>query len=199
MSDDSWKVLYLRWKDLLDDDMGGEPQQSGHWFSIWRMMIGHSWFQQNLHDSAGYEIIASRLPPDLADDLEQEVILHFAGKLARQPNLGIDLELAKQKFPAFLGTIIRNECRQVARKLRSQFLLSKSLPIPQRIEERSTQRKALVELSLEIDELKDPQRTIILLKLKGMTLREIAQRIPMSYSKVCREYRLACHQLKRRL
>lgn len=200
MSDDLWKDLYDRWKNLLlDEEVARDPQKPGHWFSIWRMILGHAWFQRELHDCAGYEIFSSRLPPDLVDDVEQDVILQLAGKLARQPDLGMDLALAKQRFPAFMGTIIRNECRQVARNLRWQYLKSASLPMPERVEEHSGQRKALVELSLEIDELEDPQRTIVLLKMNGMTLKEIAQRIPINYSKVCREYHQACRRLKKRV
>lgn len=107
------------------------------------------------------------------------------------------LEIAEQKFPAFLGTVIRNDCRQSARKLRRQFLRSAPLPAPNRVEDRVAERTALVELSLEIEELEDPQRTILLLKAKGMTLKEIAQQIRMNYSKVCREYHHGCRQLKK--
>lgn len=195
MTEDSWQDLYGRWKNSLDERAGNDPQKPGHWFSIWRMMIGHAWFQQKLHDCAGFEILSSRLPPDLVEDVEQDVILLLAGKLARQRNLGMNIELAKHKFPAFMGTIIRNDCRRVARRLRRQFLRSPTCPSPQRFEDCSVDRTSLVELTLEIEELNDPQRTILLLHVKGMTLKEIAQKIQMDYSKVCREF----HHGRRRL
>jgi RNA polymerase sigma factor (sigma-70 family) len=195
MREDSWQDLYGRWKNALDEWAGQEPQNPSHWFSIWRMIIGHAWFQKILRECAGYEIISSRLPPDLADDLAQEVVLLFAGKLARQPDLGMDTQLARQKFPAFLGTIVRNDCRHVARRLRRQFLRSPTCAWPQRFEDCAGAKISRVELSLEIEELQDPQRTILLLHVKGMTLREIAQEIPMNYSKVCREFHHGQRQL----
>jgi len=199
MKQESWQDLYCNWKNSLDEKAGRDPQQPGHWFSIWRMIIGHAWFKKQLRASVRYEVLASRLPPDLADDVEHEVILILAGKLARQRDLGMDRELAETKFPAFMGTIIRNDCRQIVRKLRRQFQRSSSLMSPQCIEDRSAERTSLVELSMEIEELKDPQRTILLMSVKGMTLKEIAKKIHMTYSKVCREYDHGCRQLEKSL
>ena len=96
----------------------------------------------------------------------------LAGKLVRRRDLGMNVELAEQKFPAFLGTILRNDCRQAARKLRRQFLRSAPLPEPQFLESGAAQRQSLVDLSMEIEELEDPGRTILLLSVKGMTLKE---------------------------
>lgn len=199
MSQALWQSLFLNWKDALDKKAGNDPQQPGHWFTIWRMIIEHPWFQRELRDCVGYTIRSSGLPTDLADDLEHEVFLLLAGKLARRRDLGMDVELAEQKFPAFMGTIIRNDCRQVARKLRRQFVRSPSLLSPARVEGRTGEIESLVELSLEIDELDDPQRTILLLSMKGMTLKEIAQQIQMNYSQVCREYHHGRRQLARSL
>lgn len=199
MIDENWHDLYGRWKDSLDAEAGEDPQQPGHWFSIWRMIIGHDWFQQQLQDCVRCEILSSRLPPDLAEDLKHEVILMLAGKLAQKRGLGMDLELAEEKFPAFMGTIIRNDCRQVARKLRRQFLRSPALHSPQSLEDRSADRISLIELSLQIEELEDPQRTILLLSIKGMTLMEISEQIQMNYSKVCREFHHGRRQLEKTL
>jgi RNA polymerase sigma factor (sigma-70 family) len=188
MTDDTWQDLYGKWKDSLNERAGEDPQQPGHWFSIWRMIIGHPWFQQELHDCTGFEVRGSNLPDDLADDVEQEVILLLAGKLSRRRDLGMDVELAEETFPAFMGTIIRNGCRQVARQLRRQFVRTRSLLSPHRVLDHSTEIESFADLNLEIDELDDPQRTIVLLSLKGMTLKEIAEQIRMSYKRVCREY-----------
>jgi RNA polymerase sigma factor (sigma-70 family) len=100
----------------------------------------------------------------------------------------MDVELAEEKFPAFMGTIIRNGCRQVTRKLRRQFVRSHSLLSLHRALDHSTEVESFAELRLEIDELDDPQRTILFLKSKGLTLKEIAEQIRMSYKTVCREY-----------
>jgi len=195
MFDGSWKDLYGRWNDSLDEQVGQEPRQPGHWFSIWRMIISHAWFQQELREWAGYEIRSSRLPDDLAGDLEHEVVLMLAGQLARQRDLGMNAEIAEQTFPAYMGTIVRNCCRQATRKLRRQFLRNGVLPAPQNVADRIGQRQSQVELSMEIEELDDPQRTILLLKMKGMTLKEIALQMQMNYSKVCRKYRFGLRQL----
>lgn len=199
MTKTSWQDLFHSWKNSLEEKAGDDPRQPGHWFSIWRTIIGHAWFQQQMRACVGYEVLSSGLPPDLAHDLEHEVILLLAGKLARHRDLGMDLELAEEKFPAFMGTVIRNDCRQAARKMRRQFLRSPSLLSPQRVEDPAAERISLIEMSLEIEELNDPQRTILLLSVKGMTLKEIAQTIQMNYSKVCREYDQGCRQLAKTL
>jgi len=199
MADDSWQDLFVRWKDSLAEHVGRKPRQPGHWFSIWRMIIKHPWFQKKLCDCVNCEICSSYLAGDLAGDLEHEVILLLAGKLARRRDLGMDLELAENKFPAFIGTIVRNDCRQVARKLRRQFLRSATLAAPQLITDQIEQRQSLSEMSLEIDELEDPQRTILLLKMKGLTLKEIAEQTQINYSKVCREYHAGCRRLRQTL
>ena len=188
MSEPSWRDLYLNWRNALEETAGKNPRQPGHWFSIWRMIIGHEWYQQQLRACVGSTIRASRLPPDLAHDLEQEVILLLAGKLARRRDLGMDLELAKQKFPGFMQSVIRNDCLHITRKLRRQFLRSFPLLAAPCVEDRTAERCSRVELTLEIEELNDPQRTILLLTVKGMTLKEISQKIQMDYSKVCREF-----------
>ena len=104
--------LYDRYLAILQE------VEEADWKCIWELMVTHPWFLNRVEQCSRTVIRKAALPAQLADDVQQEVILNFATKLQRIPDLCIDRDRAKNHFAGWMHTIILRECQMATRTLR---------------------------------------------------------------------------------
>jgi DNA-directed RNA polymerase specialized sigma24 family protein len=128
-----------------------------------------------------------------------EALLAFARRLARTPDLHVDLERVDETFPAWIGAIVERACGEaiqwLARLDRLQHGVLESIPDP-RLEQAADAR---VDVNLAISEQEEPHRTLLWLSARGWSVQEIADQLDMTYWEVYRRLNAAVTRLQRRL
>ena len=191
------------WEDLRSQLIAAlEKSPRPSWFEIWRLFLDDPWYQAELAKHARSVIRATGGSAEWLDDVKHEAALILAGKLQKKPGLGLDRHGLAEKFPASIGIIARNQCRQALKRLRRIYRTGSSLRPEQDVDmpvglgevyERS------LELSAAIDQLPEPFCTVLRLSQIGWNIRAIAERLDMSYWKAYRAFRGGLQRLRRDL
>ncbi len=172
------------------------------WFEIWRLFLEDPWYQAELAKHARSVIRATGGSAEWLEDVKHEAALILAGKLQKKPGLGLDQQGLAEKFPASIGIIARNQCRQALKRLRRIYRTGTPLLEVQDVDtavgfgelyERS------LELSAAIDQLPEPFCTVLRLSQIGWDIRSIAKRLDISYWKAYRAFRHGLERIRRDL
>ncbi len=181
-----WEGLRGRYLAALERS----PRAS--WFEIWRLFLEDPWYQAELAKHARSVIRTTSGSPEWLEDVQHEAALILAAKLQKKPSLGLDSRGMAEKFPATIGTIARNQCRQALKRLRRIYrsgarLLEESDPaVAIGLDE--LERRSL-ELSAAIDELPEPLCSVLRLSQLGFDIRTIAERLDISYWQAYRAFK----------
>lgn len=166
---------------------------------IWRLFADDRWFRQMLETRARRVIARRGARLALLGDVMHEALLAFARRLAKTPDLRVDLQLVDETFPAWIGAIVERACgeamRWLARLDRLQQGVLENIPDP-RLQPASDAR---VDVNLAISEQEEPHRTLLWLSARGWSVQEIADQLDMTYWEVYRRLNTAVTRLQRRL
>jgi RNA polymerase sigma factor (sigma-70 family) len=161
--------------------------RSGRWLEIWRLVIEHPWYQAELHASARRLVQRSRAPHDCAEDIEHEAILLFAQELRNAPDLHVDRAKSTQHFSGWLATIIERDCLRAMRGTRRRQRLEKVDKVHVKsAEARPVDLDEMIDLAAAFDKLPDEHRTVLLMRLDGLRIIDIAERLNTSKSRIGR-------------
>lgn len=191
-----WEDLRGRFQAALERS----PRSS--WFEIWRLFLEDPWYQAELSKHARSVLRSTGGSAEWLEDVQHEAALILAAKLQKKPSLGLDSRGMAEKFPASIGTIARNQCRQALKRLRRIYrsgvrLVEESDPAVA-IGLNELQRRS-VELSAAIDELPEPLCSVLRLSQLGFDIRTIAERLEISYWKAYRAFRRGLERLRQDL
>lgn len=185
------------WQDLRDSFLEAvEESGPGAWIPIWRLVIEHPWYQQELRTIAKRVLRSRGAPLEWHEDIEHDAMLLLARKLRKSPDLGVDRTLAQEHFAGWLATITANDCLDALRRFRRHSGRSLELPEYFVADESRAAEQVLAELSLALDQLDELRRTVLLLYAKGRMLREIAADLGLDYSKTRRLYHSGLERLR---
>jgi len=161
------------------------------------------WFRAELKRHAQFIVRSHGESCQWLGDVVDEAILSFAAKLEKAPNLGLDSAGRGEKFPHIIGTIARNECIDALVRLsRNQGTESELLQDAERaasIRFHETWEE-LQDLATVIDELPEPERSVLRYYQARYRLREIPQLVQLTYwetyaafrrgvARICDEFR----------
>ena len=128
---------------------------------LWRLFAGDLWFQQQLEARARKTLLARVGRLDWLGDVMHEALLSFARRLAKTPDLRVDLELVDETFPGWIGAILDRECGEAIRWLRRLHRMQ--LAALEKIADPRAKQisDARVDVSLAIDAQQEPYRTLL--------------------------------------
>lgn len=192
----SWQDLKREFLLQIDD---APAQTAGLWLDVWRLLIEHPWYQEQLAACARQEMRRVRAPDEWLDDVKQDAMLLLARRLRLAPDLRIDRRRAREHFPGWMGTIIRRHCQEALRRMRrlhhrTQEILDQDIGREPRLA-----LEAKIDLSMMLDKLAEPERTVVVLSAKNWSLREIADALEFSYWKTRRIHLRGLEQLRKLL
>src|SRR4029453_6682830 len=173
-----WEGLRRRYVMALDRS----PRSS--WFEIWRLFLEDPWYQAEVIKHARSVLRATSGSAEWLEDVQHETALILAAKLQKKPSLGLDSKGLGDKFPASIGTMARNQCRQALKRLRriyrskARTLDEANSPASLGVGERESRS---LELSAVIDELPEPLCSVLRLAQLGYDVRTISDRLGISY------------------
>lgn len=186
--------------DLCKRFLEATAQTHGHqWREVWELLVTHAWFQKRLAQCARTTVRSSQLPRQLADDVGQEVILQFAKKLQRIPDLRVDRECAKDHFAGWMYTILVRECRMAVRSLRRLHFRTLPLLTDRADADHAELHDLRMDLHEALSQLDAEDARVLLLQLDGCEAKEIAEWLDVSLSTAYRFLRRANERLERKL
>lgn len=180
----SWQELKDRFLQLLDSQTPAVD-----WRLVWRLLVEHPWYQSQLDYCATWVLRSGKAPHQWLDDLRQDAILLLARTLRQRPDLGIDRCRANDKFAPWLRTIIVRDCREALRRMRRLHRRETALPQQPPTVDRRQQLDVQIDLSMAIDALANPDRTLVSMYLHGYSVKEIARRLQRNYGSTNYELR----------
>ncbi len=201
IENDSTPAASADWRDLRRkflramQDEGAAPNYRRRW----ALFVDHPWCRRELQRVAARLV---RRDPRLApweEDIAQDAMLLLARKLERLPDLNYDISRTESSFPGWLGTIITNDCRQAARRLRRVcFVNFDQAPLLITPDEQA-RSDAKLDLHAAIEDLQEPLRTVVELHMQSVPVDEIARTISSSRTNTYRLLQKARRQLRRKL
>jgi RNA polymerase sigma factor (sigma-70 family) len=176
------------WRDLKERFISATDSANNQrdWLDVWRLFVEHPWYQEQLQLCAQRVLRRSFGPLEWLEDLKQDAMMLLARKLRGTPDMNANRELLEEHFPGWLGTIIRRDCQETLRQMRRRQPIGSEAVHEDRIAGRCEDLEARIDFSLLLDQLPDPERTIVMLYGKGWELQEMANELGLSYWKTRR-------------
>jgi RNA polymerase sigma factor (sigma-70 family) len=156
------------------------------WLDLWRLFLEDAWFQGELQSIAEGLVRRERGAAISVDDVMQDAQLILARELQHCPDLHLDPQRSDSEFRGWLATIIRHDCQQALRHLRRPQVATSDAINDDAVPGKESNLAARIDLSLSLDRLPEPQRTIVTLHTKGWEISETAAELELSYWKVRR-------------
>jgi len=164
---------------------------SADWFDLWGICLLSSWFQSEVATQAQNVLRACSAPPGWLEDVREEAIAIFSGKLCKKRDLGLKMVALGEDFPVLMRTVLRRVCHDSLRRIRKQNGGA------QRLTDESDHRASLenfeqyqrlLEVGQAIQSLGHPISSIMRLHAAGYTLVEISIELHRPYEQTCRNY-----------
>lgn len=170
--------------------------QGCRWEERWRLFIRHPWYLATLQTQARRILRRQHLPISWCEDVQQDAILLLARSLRHRADLGIDMQQVHQRFAGWMGTIIVRDCQEAIRLMRRQFVREKTIPEADPLGLSLLPLDAKIDVSMAIQKMQDPERTMLTLWSEGLSVADIAQRLKLSYHRAHYLWRRAIGQLR---
>ncbi|HEX7449074.1 MAG TPA: sigma-70 family RNA polymerase sigma factor [Pirellulales bacterium] len=171
---------------------------AGDWQEIWRRIAADSWFQAEVELCAAQAVRRGGAPSEDAADVASGAKLIIADELRVSPDLRVDVDRAEANFTGWMGTIIRHACSKALARLRPSPPASPLLGIETAGDE-SAARDLRIDVLAAIDKLREPERSIMLLRLDGRSLIEAAFVLGIPHKRADYAYQRGLRQLERAL
>jgi len=159
----------------------GAVLQKQHWAFIWQLLASHSWFRDQLEYWAKDVVRTRGAPLQWWEDVRQEAELLLGKRLAKRPDLGIDLERAEHSFAPWMQTIMIHDCQQGLRTVRARY---QGHAAAGQVEDTVSPDEALdrrIDVAWAIDQLDEPERTAVILRGQQLTLEQLAKAMDVTY------------------
>ncbi|MBC8356986.1 MAG: sigma-70 family RNA polymerase sigma factor [Planctomycetes bacterium] len=169
------------------------------WRELWELMITHPWFVRRLEQCSRTALRSSHLPDQLVDDVKHEVILRFAAKLRRTPDLCLDRDRAEIHFAGWMHTILSHECRMAIRTLRRLHFRTAPLLVDNADNDTRELLDDRMDLQQALSQLDADDSSVLLLQLQGCDANEIAELLDVSLSTAYRIIHRANVRLERKM
>ncbi|TWT74872.1 sigma-70 family RNA polymerase sigma factor [Allorhodopirellula solitaria] len=174
-TDELWEDLRSEFVDAL--------QHAHSWLEVWQLFAGNEFYRSQLWGCAEISVIETGAPFGWADDVAHDAMLLLARQLQRRSDLGYQFDRPPEQFGNWLRTIPFRQCHEAIRSQRRRH--GRDLPLeldpPGERIEIIEQR---IDVRTAIDGLDEPFRTILFLDCGGLSLREIADRLELTYDQV---------------
>ena len=167
----------LRGKFIKKVDSGAS------WFEIWQLFANNEWYLGQLSACAAKAVAENGAPSAWIDDVIHDAILLLARQLRRSVSLGYEADRPHEQFGGWLRTILFRNCHEAIRTMRRRHGRDVSLDTDLDAS-RPIQIEQQIDIRMAIDDLSEPARTILLLDKNGLSLREISNRLDLTYWQV---------------
>lgn len=171
-------------------------EQGWHWEQMWNLFLKHPWYQTILLAHARRILRQQQLPISWHEDVQQDAILLLARSLRRRADLGIDMQQVHQHFAGWMATIIARDCQEAIRQMRRHYVREQTLPDTDPLGLGQLPLDVKIDVSVAIQKLPDPERTVLTLWSEGLSVADIAQRLGLSYHRTHYLWRRATRQLR---
>jgi DNA-directed RNA polymerase specialized sigma24 family protein len=160
--------------------------QPGRWLEIWRLFLDHPWYQAELKKATARVLRNMHPRGQWNEDIQHDAMLLLARHLRRAADLHVDRARARTQFSGWMATIIKRDCQQAARSLRTRLRKTRPLPRDQPAPDRTAIIESAIDIALAIDKLPEPSRTVTALYAQSWTLQQIASKLKMKYAHAAR-------------
>lgn len=171
-------------------------EQQWRWEKVWHLISEHGWFRAMLHTQAQKVLRQQRLPIAWQDDVQQDAVLLLARSLRRRADLGVDLNQVQGCFAGWMATIISRDCREAVRQMRRHYVREQASPDIDPLGIQQLPLDAKIDVSVAIQKLDDPERTILTLWAEGFSVADVAKRLGLSYQRTHYLWRRSTRQLR---
>lgn len=149
--------------------------------AIWRQMLADPWFCAEVRIQAMRLVGRRHLDEGWCDDITQEVVVQLQRKLSRRCDLGADAAQIRGHFAGWLGTIIKNACIDSLKRQTPHAQFAGTINPAVDKTWQNDLRLDLLEVALTLD---DRQKMVVLLNLKGYTIKATAEALDLTPWKV---------------
>ena len=153
------------------------------WTEVWQFLVDSDVYQDQLGRCARFALHAGGAPKEWQDDIRQDALLLLARQLQRSTDLGYDADRPASEFGGWLRTILTRQSREAIRCMRRRHQRDSVLEESGANEIELT-LDAAIDMRQAIDQLCEPDRTIMFLSQSGWSLQEIADKLGMTYWQV---------------
>jgi RNA polymerase sigma factor (sigma-70 family) len=190
MSQQPWNALQVSFLELINPG-------PADWRAVWGLMVEDAWYQDQLAACAYKMSKRCIARGESADDLRQEAMTLLGRQLRRSPDLHADPRRIDVHFEPWVRSIIFRHCLEALRRLLRTRRQVMSLPEGiDLIDPRTLTRSEWADISLIVEDMPKPMRTVFQLWLGGLKCKEIAQQLGKEHSGICRECRAAIRILR---
>jgi DNA-directed RNA polymerase specialized sigma24 family protein len=154
------------------------------------------WYQEQLTRFASRLVRRQHRQQDWREEIRQEAMGVLARQFEAAPDLHVDLRLAERRFAPWMRRIIWRSCQEALRRLRRLYTSAADLLGAEPPDFRARLPERRVELTLAIDRLAEPERSVVALAARGCNLREIAWRLRMDYAATCQAWHRGARRLR---
>ncbi len=183
----------LTWDDLrrrfLHYAEATRTPAGADWREGWQLVVQDPWYQDQLARFTCKIVGHQRPQRDWLEEVRHEAMALLARQFERAPDLHLDPHRAERQFAAWMRTIIYRTCQEAFRRLLRLYGCSGELPKCGVVDPRNLAMETHAELNMAIDQLTEPQRSVLTLYAKGYSLREIAVQLELQYGATCRACR----------
>lgn len=172
-----------------------------HWIEVWHMVASNGLYKLELERCARLAIARVNGPQDWEGDVRHDALLILARRLKTSIDLGYDRSRPESHFDRWIRRIMMRHCQEAVRRMRRPLregwrLDGNGESVPA---SGSDYIELRIDVSLAIERIADPARTILLLYGYGFSITEIAERLQMTYSQVQYARRKGLNRLKAQL
>jgi RNA polymerase sigma factor (sigma-70 family) len=170
------------WEDLRTEFVDAARQRCS-WTEIWHTFASNEFYRSQLWNCAERSLLETGAPVGWCDDVAHDAMLLLARQLQKRSDLGYDFKRPPHEFASWLRTILFRQCKEAIRSLRRRHGRDLTLELDP-AGERTLMIEQQIDVRLAIDKLDEPVRTIMFLTYGGLSIREIADRIELTYDQV---------------
>jgi RNA polymerase sigma factor (sigma-70 family) len=132
------------------------------------------------------------------DDITQQAMLLLARDLRHAADLHLDRAAAQDHFAGWLRKIIARHCQQAARSMRrAQRRAGLQQPAVLAASSRLFPTDSILDITMAIGKLPNESRRVLLLRLRGCGIAEIARRLHRSQTEIHRALARGLSRLRR--
>lgn len=171
------------WQEFRSEFIETVRQPCG-WFKVWHLFVNNDLYCRQLSKCAKISLKETAAPLDWADDVASEAMLLMVRNLRKRRDLGYQLDRPPEQFARWLRTILFRQCREAIRTLRRRH--GRDLPLNHDpVGQSAVAIEEELDVRAAIKKLEEPYRTVVSMKHNGLSLRQITDRVEMTYDKVC--------------
>ncbi|WP_430453471.1 sigma-70 family RNA polymerase sigma factor [Rhodopirellula europaea] len=171
-----------QWEDLRTNFINATHRSFG-WLEVWNIFVSSDLYRNQLSTCAEISLMETGAPKSWADDVAHDAMLLLARQLRKRSDLGYQFDRPPKQFASWFRTILFHQCHEAIRSFRRRHGRDSPLELDP-ISERSQLIEQRLDIRMAVDRLDEPMRTILMLGYGGLSLREIADRLQLTYDQV---------------